>query len=320
MKIKNKFYATDYNIASPYFNNSLQVKIMVASDIHYQTSVNCDLFNELVDYAKINKPDFIVMPGDQIETIDFIDNPSDKEFFENIIKSLGNISPVIMIPGNHEVRDCNRDNFKNRHEGTDDINTKALNYFKSLTKFENVYFLNNEQITIKGITFLGFNPRINSYVKINDIETENDFINDYLNCKFKVNENNYNILLTHGNLQLLSKRVVDSISDFSKIDLVISGHWHDGYLPKHLDKILGKTNVGLFFTPLKSPYPGIPCRNMHDFERGYMFISQGYRKWTADISLFNMLEKITANDIENIIISKKTKKEILNISQSKPLI
>lgn len=140
MKIEKKFYVTDYNITSPYFNNNVPIKIMVASDIHYQISVNPSLFSELVDYAKMNKPDFIVMPGDQIETIDFIDNSSNKEFFESIIKALGNISPVIMIPGNHEIRDCNRDNFKNRHEGTDNVNTKALDYFKSLTNLKMFIF------------------------------------------------------------------------------------------------------------------------------------------------------------------------------------
>lgn len=302
--MKNKFYVTSYNIQTSHLKEDKSFKIMVASDIHYQANVSRDLFTKLVEYAKKAKPDFIVMPGDQIETIDFIDLPSERSFFENIIKELSNVAPLIMIPGNHEVRDCNRNNFKNRHDGNDDINTKALSYFNSLINFENVYFLNNEQITIKGITFLGFSPRINSYVKINDIKTENDFIHDYLNCKFKIDKNNYNILLTHGNLQLLSKRVVDSISDFREIDLVISGHWHDGYLPKFLDKLLGKTNAGLFFTPLVAPIPGILCRGMHDFGRGYMFISQGYRKWTADTKIFNFFEKFTANDIDELIITK----------------
>ena len=42
---------------------------------------------------------------------------------------------------------------------------------------------------------------------------------------------------------------------------------------------------------------------MLDFGRGYIFISQGFRKWTADIGLFNAFEKFTANDVEKLIIS-----------------
>ena len=59
----------------------------------------------------------------------------------------------------------------------------------------------------------------------------------------------------------------------------------------------------MFFTPLVGPYPGIRCRGVHDFGRGYIFISQGFRKWTADIALFNAFEKITANDVEQLIVS-----------------
>lgn len=94
--------------------------------------------------------------------------------------------------------------------------------------------------------------------------------------------------------------------DLDKTDLVIAGHWHDGYLPKKLDRFLGNTNTGLFFTPFRKPFPGIVCRGVHDFGRGYLFITQGFRKWTADIKLFNIFEKITANDVEKLII-KNTK-------------
>lgn len=59
----------------------------------------------------------------------------------------------------------------------------------------------------------------------------------------------------------------------------------------------------MFITPLVAPVPGIICRGLHDFGRGYLFISQGFRKWTADIALFNSFEKITANDVEKLIIT-----------------
>ena len=56
---------------------------------------------------------------------------------------------------------------------------------------------------------------------------------------------------------------------------------------------------------------------MHDFGGGYLFVSQGYRKWTADISLFNAFEKITANDIENITIVNGNEKSF-KVSTNKP--
>lgn len=308
MKTKKKFYVTDYHVITPSFKSDIKEKIMVISDMHYQTSVNRDLFEILIEYAKETNPSVIIMPGDQIETIDFIDEEDNRNFFENIIKELSKVAPVIMIPGNHEIKNFDRENFKNRLNSSSDINTKALEYFKGLTKFENVYFLNNEQITINGINFLGFSPRLSTYQKMNDKKTEEEFVEDYINSKFKVNKNNYNILLTHSPLYLTNQNVLNSIPEFNLIDLVITGHFHDGYLPKKLDRLFGKTNAGLFFTPMVLPYPGLVCRGMNDFKRGYLFVSQGYRKWTADIKLFNAFEKITANDIENIIIKKGNEK------------
>ena len=311
MKVDDKFYTTDYQITSPYFKSDIPEKIMVASDVHFQIRVSKDIFRMLVRYAEEVNPDIIVMPGDQIEIIDFIDDSENKEFFEGIIRRLSEIAPVVMIPGNHEIKNFSKENFKNRLNEDDTINLKALRYFDSLNKIKNVYFLNNEQVTLKGATFLGFSPRLSSYQKMNDKRVEEEFVEDYIKSGLKMLADSYNILLTHSPLQISSNGVFNAIPDFKELtDLVITGHFHDGYLPKKLDKLLGNTNAGLFFTPLVAPYPGILCRGVHDFGRGYLFISQGYRKWTADIPLFNAFEKITANDVEKLILSNGNKNVI----------
>ena len=327
MKTENKFYSTNYELISPYLksdfpNKDEKLNILVASDIHYQESVSRDLFTTLVKYAKEVMPDIIVMPGDLIETIDFIDNTDSKDFFEKIIRDLSEIAPVVIIPGNHEIKNFSKENFHKRLESSnDDINYKALKYFDSLNKFKNVYFLNNEQTMIKGTTFFGFNPRLSSYLKKDDKQVADEFIEDYIKSGFKMAEDDYNILLTHSPIQVVNKDVFNTINDFSKLtDLVITGHLHDGYLPKILDKPLGNTNAGLFFTPLVAPYPGMLCRGVHDFGRGYIFISQGYRKWTADVFITNFFEKFTANDVERLIIKKGEEKQIENVTEEKPYV
>ena len=126
---------------------------------------------------------------------------------------------------------------------------------------------------------MGFSPRLSSYQKMNDKKVEEEFIEDYIKSGLKMLADSYNILLTHSPLQISRNGVFNAILDFKELtDLVITGHFHDGYLPKKLDKLLGNTNAGLFFTPLVAPYPGILCRGVHDFGRGYLFISQGFRK------------------------------------------
>ena len=302
--MKKKFYVTDYKLNTPYINSEHPINILIASDIHYHSGVNKDLFLNLLNYAKESKPNYIIMPGDQIETIDFIDNQNELLFFENFIKDLSKIAPIIMIPGNHEIQDLDIKHFKNRLNDNS-YNDKAITYFEKLANNKNIYLLNNQTISIDNITFIGYSPRISTYQKINK-QTENEFIEDFINGKFKISKNDYNILITHSPIHLYSETVQSQLKDFIKYtDLVITGHLHDGYLPKILDKKLGNTNVGLFVTPKVKPYPGIICRGMHDFGRGSLIISQGYRKWTANIPILNAFEKITANDVENITIERK---------------
>lgn len=296
----NKFYSETELIDSYYYKSDQKTNIVVASDIHYHSHIDKEIYKLLVKYVRETKPDFVLMPGDQIETIDFIENTKERDFFEGIIKSMAEIAPVIIVPGNHEIANFETSNFLNRNYN---FNTKAINYFESLNRFKNVYFLNNEQTKIKDIMFLGFNPRLATYLKRNDEKTNDMFIEDYLKSGLKMAEADYNVLLAHNPIPFENKTIQDSIEDFKMTDLVVSGHIHDGYMPKILDKYLGKTNAGLFFTPKALPFPGIWCRGVHDFGRGYIFISQGFRKWTADLALFNAFEKFNANDVENLIIS-----------------
>lgn len=297
---EKKFYSTTELINSYYYKSDKEANVVVASDIHYHAHVDKEIYSLLVKYVRETNPDFVLMPGDLIETIDFIDNPKEREFFESIIKSIAEVSPVIIVPGNHEIGNFQPDNFLSRKYS---YNAKAIKYFESLNRFKNVYFLNNEQTKIKDIMFLGFNPRLATYLKSNDDKTNNMFMEDYLKSGLKMAEADYNVLLAHNPILFKNKSVQNSISDFKKTDLVVSGHLHDGYMPKVLDKYLGNTSAGLFFTPKALPYPGIWCRGVHDFGRGYIFISQGFRKWTPDLKIVNAFEKFSANDVERLIIA-----------------
>lgn len=289
-------------IASPYFKSNTS-KILVASDIHYHPHVDKHLYELLVEYSRETSPDFIIMPGDLIETIDFIDDSGEKSFFDKIIRELSEVAPLIIVPGNHDIGFFGKEKFVNRLNSKQERNQKSLRYFESLNKIKDVYFLDNEQTTIKGMTFLGFSPRLATYLKKGDEKTNEEFIEDYLKSGLKMAEADYNVLLTHSPVLLSEPLVKTSLDDLNHLsDLVVTGHLHDGYLPKSFDKLLGNTNSGLFITPLVAPIPGMICRGVHDFGRGYLFVSQGFRKWTADIGLFNAFQTITANDIEEIYL------------------
>ena len=265
-RIKNKFYVDEYMITSPYKNE--ESKILTVGDIHYHENVDKQIFEMLLYHVINSKPSYIVIPGDLIETSRFLNMPKEREYFEYIIKTMSEICPVIITPGNHEI--ANFDTKLDRSD-TDHI----LRYFNSLNKYKNVYFLNNEQVKINDTMFLGFNPRLDYYFKYRTEQGNEMVMEDYLKSGLKMNQNNYNVLVSHIN--------PDNYDDVEKTDLVIAGHWHDGYLIKKLDKYFEETNKGIFMTPFVAPHKGLVCRGMHDFGRGYLFVTQGFRKTTADI-------------------------------------
>lgn len=320
MKIENKFYTRRYDLNLPYFRNIESKNILVISDIHYQPNVSKELFLILLKYIQLNRPNYIVIPGDIFESNTFFDNKEALQFFEYFIRSMGEFAPVIIVPGNHDMGNFTPKNFKNRLDSsTSPINIQIINYLESLNKYKNVYFLNNYSVNFNDATFYGFNPSIGSYLKNNDRKTADEFIEDYIKSGLRMTEDKFNILLTHSPVQLTNKYVYSNITDFNKLtDIAIAGHLHDGYLPKCLDRIFGDTNIGLFITPLVTPYPGLVCRGIHEYGRGYLMVSQGFRKWTADVEIMNALEKISANDIETINISNGDQSKILRINETKP--
>lgn len=58
----------------------------------------------------------------------------------------------------------------------------------------------------------------------------------------------------------------------------------------------------IVFLPLVKPCSGIMCSDVHDFGRVYILVSKVFRKLTVDIGIFNILEEITINDVESLII------------------
>jgi len=296
----NKFYCEQHIILSSYFMNDKICKILTVSDIHYHPNVDKGIFLMLIDYARKSSPDFIVIPGDLIETIEFINYSSHKLFFERFIKELSEIAPILFVPGNHDIADNDAKSFILKNFKT---NLQALRYFDSLNKLANVYFLVNEQVRLNEMNFLGFSPRIETYRKKGDLKTNEMFAEDYLKSGLKMTSDGYNVLITHSPILLTEPFILNNICDFQKLtDLAITGHLHDAYLPKVLDRYVKNTNAGLFFAPYVSPFSGMICRGIHEYGRGYLFVSQGFRKWTTDTVFFNFIERYMANDVEELFI------------------
>ena len=310
--LDRKFFVTNYDIKDPNFIREKPATIMFIGDMHYQPNVDFRVFEQLVRYAREKKPEIIVFLGDQVETIDFIDNIEYRMMFERIISELLEIAPIVMIPGNHELGNFTKENVTN-NEARKKLNVRSIRYFDHLNKLGDVRFLYNAQTRINDVNFIGFTPRIEAELELGERASEY-IIEDYLKCGFDLSLTNNNILLTHGPTELTN--VVDRIPDLLKrVILALRAHYHGGYLPKALYRVLGDTNVGLFMSPWISPFKGIICRGIHDFGDGHLIASAGYRKYTADLKVFNLMEKFTANDVEFVTLSNGPKEVIVEVER-----
>ena len=212
-----KIYKKKYNIG-----NDLNKKVVLISDIHYFNKKEISHLYKVLDEIKKINPDFICIPGDTIDKSKIYD----EDLLINWLKDLSKKFKTIITLGNHEY-------YINRKKGVFGLNKEFINKIKSIN---NIYFLDNENILIDNINFIGINPTLEDYFE-KRISID---INKYVDKK------HYNIMLCHTPINIESK-VFDS-----NINLVLSGHMHGGLVPRLLRPIF--KNRGLI-NPDKTLFP-----------------------------------------------------------------
>ena len=250
-------------------------KICVISDIHHIKRLTKEFYESIVRIVIKEKLNYILIPGD------IIDDPKlllkelamvkQLKFF---IKNLSEICPVIISKGNHEIRHLN-------------INIGLL--YKEL-KFDNVYILDNKQIQIEDFNFLGFCPSNMGKERKKLIKKEN-FIKEYNACNFKILPDKINILLCHD--PLIVAQVYQSLRGFSRLNYCISGHMHNGLVPKCLESFFKSHG---FFGPHYTFFPKY-CRGIHYLGNTKLVVCKSLRVLTRDNILFRNLDKLYNNTI-----------------------
>lgn len=171
------------------------------------------------------------------------------EQLEFFLSSLGNVAPTIVSKGNHDL-------FLNSDE--------AIKAFKNLSKIKNVFPLDNEQITIKGINYTGFSQRASAYrLKNYGHKANNMFIEDFTSNNFCFDPNTINILLNHSPIEIASNESLKELSDmFKAITLIASGHQHNGFIPNFLERTFNISDKGLWENP-KTFFVIDKCRGVY---------------------------------------------------------
>ena len=219
--------------------DGLNKSICLFGDIHFSVKYNTKRFDKILDSVRMNKPDYICITGDIIDSSE-VDSIKDIDKLYNFIRELGEISKVIISLGNHEVM-----LIKKRRKREYRYPTKFVD---NLKKINNVIFLDNDKYVDDNICFIGYTETFS----LSFIETgmEDTVINELSELLKDIDNKKYNILLSHNPLYVSKEKVYKNVKGYSKLKLILSGHTHNGLLPTFI-----KTNTALispnkrFFVP-----------------------------------------------------------------------
>lgn len=174
------------------------LKIVHLSDIHYgKQSTSKEDLEEIVEDINLLKPDIVVLTGD------LIDNNITNSQYEELVNILNNINASIgkfAIDGNHDYV------YKKWSVLIEDCGFINLN-----DTYELIYKNSYKPILLAGVS--------NNTYTTKNIKDKTETIFNYINSE--KNNSSYNILLMH------EPDYIDDI-DYSKFDLVLAGHSHNG--------------------------------------------------------------------------------------------
>jgi predicted MPP superfamily phosphohydrolase len=261
------------------------VNIALFSDIHYSNIISTKKLKKITDNLIQNNPDFICIAGDIIDNNNILDNKPKMKIFYDWLISLTSIAPTIIILGNHDFYKLTYQRFSKKLKYK--TPTKMIN---TLKKIPNLYLLNNKGITINNINFHGYQAPVEyyKYNKIDKIRESNEILINDFNQKMKIeNNDNYNVLLFHSPIRIFNDECFKEISDLNNMDLVLTGHMHNGLVPNFLERIIPK-NYGII-GPFSNFFPkyarGIITKN----KKNNMIISGGITKFAESNPKFMLL-------------------------------
>lgn len=239
----NEYKIKNNNLSSDFYG----FKIVHITDIHYGRTINEKELNDLVKQINLTKPDIVVLTGDLIDK----DTDLNEKDIEIISKALSKIEVRVgkfAIKGNHDYK------FKKW-----DILIENSGFTNLNDTYELIYGNENDYILLAGIS-------TNLYGKLT-IEEKLKGTDEFVNSSEI--KPNYSILLMH------EPDFIDNI-DYSKYNLVLAGHSHNGQVRLPF--------IGAIYTPnfAKEYYD-----NYYKLKTTDLYISSGLGTSEINFRLFN---------------------------------
>ncbi len=222
-----------------------KLKILLIADVHLWDNYKENILEDIIKNATKLEPSFICVCGDIIDEFRYLDKKGNEEFLLTFLNRLTLISTTIITLGSHDY-------FNLRKHKTNNIASEAIKHWHDIIKKNNnpnLILLDNEIYETDDIRIIGYTPS-RDYFRA--YESNNILISE-LNKNFQnaFKDSKYTILMCHTP-RVLTKETLQKININSSIDLILSGHMHDGLVFPILKKL--PTTIG-FVSPQKTFFP-----------------------------------------------------------------
>lgn len=217
---------TNYEIQDKYHKT-----IALLADIHFSKHYPNKKIDNIIKALSENKPDYICIVGDIIDDAKVIDDINLSAKLKSWLQKLSFIAPVIISYGNHDEA------YIKKHKG---YYVDTTDFFHQFNNLQNIYFLDNENIQFQDINFIGYHPTPLYFEK----KENYDLTEDLKKLNSKIKNDCYNVLLCHSPIHIMEYNL--------PVNLILSGHMHDGLIFPFLKNIKG--NFG-FVGPYRTFFP-----------------------------------------------------------------
>lgn len=244
-------------------NKGKDIKFAFLGDFHIASDYMPKIYNQIFECLKKEKPNYICILGDVIDSPKYVLDDNIMENVLNIFKEFGKYAKTFVILGNHDfigkIKDENDDLYRE-------------NFCKRINSIKNVTVLRDEVYEDKDVFIYGYTNKYRYYKDENEkvIEDPDVLIKD-LKPILKSSKNKTNIFLMHSPHSLNDDRVVKMLSDF---DIIACGHLHNGCTFNFLDN--GKSNRGII-NPKMELFPKL-ARGVKEFDGTFLVMSGGIVK------------------------------------------
>ncbi len=271
------------------------------SDIHG----NIRVLESIKEVLKCIPIDYLCISGD------VLDNAEDKnkELLLDLLKQLGNTIETFVALGNHDLF-----RYGSKRE---EISVPIPLFFEELEKNTKCNVLGSDFQSCKVDRDISINALNMPHEYFKTHESLDYFSNFISSIDPKIDENTFNILLSHSPNSIIKNNVLgQDIEIINKMQLILSGHNHGGLTPVMIQNI-SKNHYGIV-----GPYAKVLQPNAFGYwttEGTSLVLSNGVTKVseTSEISLLSkMLNKFFIPDIDVIHIEPGDKHDLVLVKRN----